>query len=705
MTPAAYPALRHARCFPALAVVLVLGFGAALAQSQSPAPSPAGPPPAPSAQAPSAGANSAAPTASRPPGTVARANEAQAQAALLKEQLTAIPALVGTGIDPAARGKDILAHLSAVLRLYRMAITPVQKVGEPSDLIYQEETASDAVDIANHAFIAARTEAALLGKIPAKGTAAAPSSKDPSSPELSEAQRLANFRTAAAQRAADLQAQDAANDQLMAKARPRDMPPLLQIQERLDGEIKLQKAITDALARVSAFSEATGTTGLSGDIDRLQRSVPELLSSKPRMIATAPLESVLALRDAGITTQASALFQLIAAQHSIDGRITAEDQLRQQALSLRQPLLNILRSTIRASQTATANAAPVSNTDQATVAAIRKQFDTLTATFNVLSEATVPLSQEVLLLEQDRVNLLSWHNTIHAEYLTVLRYVLTRVALIAFALGVIFLLSQIWQRLSFKYVRDVRRRRQLLVIRRLVVYFLSGVVLIFGFVTQFHSLATFAGFITAGIAVGLQTILLSVAAYFFIIGRYGVRVGDRITIASVTGDVIEVGLVRFYIAELAGTGTEFHTTGRVAVFSNSVLFQASTPLYKQMPGTEYAWHELTVKLDENADFRPAAEILTGVVRTVFDTYRDRIEQQHRQVETWMDTAIPSPEVETRLQLTDTGLQFAALFPVEIRRAAEIDQKITEALLTGMQNNEAARKAIAAAPVIKATIKG
>ena len=151
--------------------------------------------------------------------------------------------------------------------------------------------------------------------------------------------------------------------------------------------------------------------------------------------------------------------------------------------------------------------------------------------------------------------------------------------------------------------------RQLLLLRRTVVGFLSAIVLLFGFVTQFNSLATFARFITAGIAVGLQTILLSVAAYFFIIGRYGIKVGKRITIPPVTGEVIEVGLVRFYMMELAGNGAELNPTGRVAVVSNAVLFQAGTPLYKQIPGTEYAWHELIVKLSEAADYKMASRMI------------------------------------------------------------------------------------------------
>jgi len=223
-------------------------------------------------------------------------------------------------------------------------------------------------------------------------------------------------------------------------------------------------------------------------------------------------------------------------------------------------------------------------------------IETITTRFKALSAATVPLSQEIIVLEQSRANLAAWQTSVEREYTSVFHALLLRILVIAIALAVIIGGGEIWTRATNKYIRDMRRRRQILIVRRVAVGFLSAIVILFGFVTQFNSLATFAGFITAGIAVGLQTVLLSVAAYFFIIGRYGIKVGDRITIASVTGDVIDVGLVRFYIMELAGSGTELRPSGRIAVFSNAVLFQATTPLYKQMPGTEFAWHELIVKL-------------------------------------------------------------------------------------------------------------
>ena len=170
-----------------------------------------------------------------------------------------------------------------------------------------------------------------------------------------------------------------------------------------------------------------------------------------------------------------------------------------------------------------------------------------------------------------------------------------------------------------------------------------GIVLILGFVSEFSSLATFAGFITAGLAVGLQTILLSVAAYFFLVGRWGIRVGDRISVAGVTGDVVDVGLVRLYLMELAGTGVDLYPTGRIVVFSNSVLFQATTPLFKQLPGSEYAWHEVAVALNPGGKYDLVESQLLEAVRSVHSGYGDELQRQLGTTERRIDIQMKVPE--------------------------------------------------------------
>jgi small-conductance mechanosensitive channel len=282
---------------------------------------------------------------------------------------------------------------------------------------------------------------------------------------------------------------------------------------------------------------------------------------------------------------------------------------------------------------------------------------------------------------------------------------LLRVIGIAIALAVILFLSEIWRRITFRYIGDPRRRRQFLVMRRVVIGFLVVVVLTLGFVSEFSSLATFAGFITAGVAVGLQALLLSVAAYFFIIGRYGIRVGDRISVAGVTGDVVDIGLVRIYMMELAGTGLDLYPTGRIVVFSNSVLFQAGTPLFKQIPGTEYAWHEVVVNIAPSGNHQVAQTKLVAAVGEVYEKYRQRIERQHAMIERRVDIQVATPKPEARLQFADAGLELLVRYPVDIRKAPDIDEEMTRKVLQLTQSDSELKTVVTGTPKIRAAVKG
>jgi small-conductance mechanosensitive channel len=226
-----------------------------------------------------------------------------------------------------------------------------------------------------------------------------------------------------------------------------------------------------------------------------------------------------------------------------------------------------------------------------------------------------------------------------------------------------------------------------------------GVVALFGFVTEFGSLATFAGILTAGIAVSLQTLILSGVAYFFFIGRYGVRVGDRVTVAGVTGDVIDTGLFRLYLMELGGT-RQLQPTGRIVVLANSVLF-APTGFFKQMPGAEYEWHEVALTLAPDSDHKLAEQRLMGTVEAIYGEYRDTILHQHAAVKRSSHLPMPSPKPEGRLRFVDAGLELVVRYPVEVRRAAEIDDRVTRQLLEAIEREPKLRIVASATPRIQA----
>ena len=171
------------------------------------------------------------------------------------------------------------------------------------------------------------------------------------------------------------------------------------------------------------------------------------------------------------------------------------------------------------------------------------------------------------------------------------------------------------------------------------------------------------------------------------------------TISGITGDVIDIGLFRLYLMELAGAKPDLHSTGRVVVFSNAVLFQPSA-FYKQLPAAEYAWHEVTFTLSPETDHRLAEERLMGAVKAVYSEYAQILRVQHEVAEQELHVDMEDPEPQGRLRFVEAGLELVVRYPVELRRASEIDDKVTRKLLDAIQAEPKLKLVSAVTPKIQ-----
>jgi hypothetical protein len=103
---------------------------------------------------------------------------------------------------------------------------------------------------------------------------------------------------------------------------------------------------------------------------------------------------------------------------------------------------------------------------------VQQEVRVLTDQFKQLANVVIPLSQEILILDQSRANFLNWRNSITSESKDSLRSVLMSALAILLALGVLWVLSEVWRRWTFRYIHDLRRRRQFMLLRRFVMGFL-----------------------------------------------------------------------------------------------------------------------------------------------------------------------------------------------------------------------------------------
>jgi hypothetical protein len=155
--------------------------------------------------------------------------------------------------------------------------------------------------------------------------------------------------------------------------------------------------------------------------------------------------------------------------------------------------------------------------------------------------------------------------------------------------------------------------------------------------------------------------------------------------------------------ELSGTGIDLYPTGRVVVFSNSVMFQAA-PFFKQLPGTAYAWHELAVTLSPEADLARVERALMDAVNSIYSQYGQTIERQHALVERILDTPMASPTPVGKVQFASMGPEFVVRYPVEIQRAADIDDELTRKLMEIIGRDPQLKAAVSASPKLRAAIR-
>jgi len=592
----------------------------------------------------------------------------------------------------------ILAHLNAAISWYHQITSLDITAGQPSDILYVENARNSATQVLQLAFQASQAQAALL----AKNKNGQSFNNGPSSAALDQQTTVARAVSSTNDRISQNQAQLDELNKKIAASRGKEREQLLSQRDSLQGELDLDKTILDALQKIASVTgNENGGTGLAGQINQLKQSVPEVFAATKKE-TTSNVQSSKASRaqNAGLFGLTSTLFSQMRDIHDIDQLISQTERLRDMADRLDTPLRDSVKGLVQQGREMV-NQPPTANPAQ--IAATRQTFEALTAQFKQVSAVAVPLRQEMILLDECRGDLQEWRTSIESEYGRVLRSLLTRVAVILMALLFVFVLSELWRHGTYRYVHDARRRRQLMLIRRVLTGFLMVLVIALGFVSEFSSLATFAGFLTAGIAVALQTVILSVAAYFFLIGRYGVRVGDRLTVGGVTGDVIEVGLVRLYLMELSGTGIDLYPTGRVVVFANSVMFQAA-PFFKQLPGTAYAWHEIAVTLASNAKLAVVEKKLLEAVNSVYSQYQHAIDHQHTVVQRLLDTAIAIPTPTSHVYFADTGPEFVVRYPVELQHAAQIDDEVTRKLMEAIGSDAELKAAVSGSPKLRAPIK-
>ncbi len=118
---------------------------------------------------------------------------------------------------------------------------------------------------------------------------------------------------------------------------------------------------------------------------------------------------------------------------------------------------------------------------------------------------------------------------------------------------------------------------------------------------------TFLGLIGAGLAVALREPLLAIAGRIAIFAGHIYKVGDRIEISHMAGDVIAVGFFYTRLMEIGNWVRGDQATGRITQFSNSMIF--GTPVFNYTQNFSYVWDEVVLPVTYDSNIGAAKDIL------------------------------------------------------------------------------------------------
>ena len=227
---------------------------------------------------------------------------------------------------------------------------------------------------------------------------------------------------------------------------------------------------------------------------------------------------------------------------------------------------------------------------------------------------------------------------------------------------------------------------------RQIVMLSSAFVLLLGLLSIWFDdptrLATALGLVTAGLAFALQRVVTSIAGYFVVLRGKMFRIGDRIVMGGVRGDVIAVSLTQTTILEMgqppavAGNPPDVWVksrqyTGRVVNVPNAKVFDE--PIYNYSMHVPFIWEEMSLPVPYAADREQAERILLEAAKIHATKPQDLSVQDVRALRRQhLDDPALEPNVYYRL--TDNWLELTVRFVTPERGVREVKDKMSREIL-------------------------
>jgi small-conductance mechanosensitive channel len=247
-----------------------------------------------------------------------------------------------------------------------------------------------------------------------------------------------------------------------------------------------------------------------------------------------------------------------------------------------------------------------------------------------------------------------------------------------FVILIIIIIQRLIKKFALGKIADIKVRYQWQKISLYLAVFLIIIFLISTWLNIFGSVATFLGLISAGIAIALKDPLVNMVAWGFILIRQPFKVGDRVQIGKIAGDVIDIRLFQFSLNEIGNWVDADQSTGRIIHIPNGIVF--TEPQANYTAGFKYIWTEIPVLVTFESNWKKAKQILADIVNHHGILLSTEAEKQIKEAakKFLIFYTKLTPIVYTSVK--DSGVMLTMRYMCDPRERRSIEEKIWEDIL-------------------------
>lgn len=215
----------------------------------------------------------------------------------------------------------------------------------------------------------------------------------------------------------------------------------------------------------------------------------------------------------------------------------------------------------------------------------------------------------------------------------------------------ILLLSFILKFIVKKSIKDNERSYTANKFINFLNFTLIILILIFAYIDNVSYLVTVLGFASAGLAIAMKDMFMSMLGWGVIMIGGTFRVGDRIKARKANGeiyvgDIIDISLLRMTIYEdVTMTTRETRRAGRIIFVPNNYIFTELISNYTHS-GMKTVWDGIDILLTFDSNYKKATYIVKNIARQYSKGYTDIAKKQMNKLRT--QYSIKSPSVEPRI---------------------------------------------------------